>query len=482
LEKTKVFFRTDGNTQIGLGHLVRCIALGQMLESQFEVCFFCMEIPEDMLNEVEAYGFKVFIISKEEDFLSRLDRKIIVVLDHYGLSSDYQKTIKRSGCKLVCIDDVPDKQFFADLIINHAPNIYPSDYDAQVYTQFALGLDYVLLRPVFLKKAKEDKKGDTIETAFVCFGGSDNKDLTSLVVNLLKDDDRFKKIVVVTGAAYRNLTTLEVAVEADQRFVLYHAIDSEDLCNLLSCAQLAIVPASGIFLEALAVGIPVISGIYVDNQKNIFEKYKALDAFESAGNFSGKEIVKALDNVFVKREHKDLKLIDGKSGDRLLRAFVQFEVEDQVELRKADEQDLLKTFEWAGNNEIRKFSFNKSAVEFETHKKWFTGKVNDAACFYYLGLFNGKIFGSIRFDLDGSKAIISYLVDPDFQNMGLGTVLLKKALDLFITQISGDISLVYGEVFYDNIASIRVFQKLGYDTELDSSANLAKFKKVIKQY
>ena len=480
MERYRVFIRVDGSVQIGLGHLVRCIALAQMIGSHFEVCFICKEIPDQTAIEISDLGFRVVVIIIENDFITMLRERDIVVLDHYGLDSDYQKSIKGLGCKLICIDDVPDRVFFADLIINHAPAITPSDYTAQIYTQFALGLDYVLLRPAFLEAAQESRDVRNIETAFVCFGGSDIKNITQRVVDVLKQDFRFKKIILVCGAAYQNLPGLKDSINRDERFVLFDSIDAESLCALVLSAQLAVVPASGILQEVLATGIKVVSGMYVENQKNIFEKYKELGAFESAENFSRENILEAINRSFQKEEVVNQKFIDGKSGGRLLNAIKQFQTEDQVILRKAEEKDLLKTFEWADNEEIRKYFFNKNSIDLETHKKWFNTKLNSENCFYYLGLFDNKIFGSIRFDVEGNSAGISYLVDPLFQNKGLGTILLKNGLNAFLKGVTAQISSVYGEVFCENTASLKVFQKLGYEIQFSPSSDLVKFNKVIQ--
>lgn len=478
MERPAIFFRVDANTTIGLGHVVRCIALAQMLQKEFTITFAAREIPAGTGTDIQQLGFNLFLLENEENFIALLKKNDIVVLDHYGLDSAYQKSVKDKGSRLVCIDDLHDKEFFADLIINHAPGIDATDYHSKPYTQFALGLDYVLLRPPFLNSpGLSEAKPDSV---FVCFGGADPKNITQLVTAILKDDKRFKSITIVAGTAYQYMDELKLSIADDPRFNLFHSITPEVMRDLMAAAELAIVPASGILQEVLAAGRQVISGMYVENQKNFFEKYKALDYFISAEYFSKEAIVKAVDLFFKSPVKLNKRLVDGKSGIRLLKYFKQFQTEDKVLLREALESDLLKTFEWAANSEVRRFSFNKGTIDFEGHKKWFLAKLNDKHCFYYLGELEQKVFGSIRFDMDGNTANISYLVDPGFQNRGLGTVLLKKGLDLLLTQSDENISTICGEVLSENTASVKVFQKLGYGVEFNSSTNFVKFSKRIR--
>lgn len=472
----KMFLRVDGNGQIGLGHLVRCIALAQMLKEDFDISFVCKEILNSSKNEIVKLGFSLIIINDEDDFLSALKGNEIVVIDQYGFDSAYQKKIKDKNCKLACIDDLHNKTFFADLIINSAPSVSPGDYQAQVYTQFAFGLDYVLLRPEFLTLTQKVITDKPTQTVFVCFGGADSKNITQTVVDILNKDKRFKKIILVTGSAYNHFNQLKRKID-QRRFVLYHAVDAKKMANLMREAQLAIVPASGILQEVIAVGCKIISGMYVENQKYVFENYKSLGAFVSAENFSAEHLISAIDKAFQDKSERKI-LIDGKSPKRLLNTFLQLAKEDAVIIRNADENDLNKTFEWASNDEVRKFSFNTDAIKFEQHKKWFTNKMRDENCFYYLGSFNNESFGSIRFDVVGNKAKISYLVDPQYQNKGFGTILLKNGLNLFVKQ-NLNVSSVWGEVLNKNIASIKVFQKLGYSIDVDST-DFVRFKKAIR--
>ncbi|MES2140613.1 MAG: UDP-2,4-diacetamido-2,4,6-trideoxy-beta-L-altropyranose hydrolase [Bacteroidota bacterium] len=267
----KVYIRTDGGPEIGLGHLVRCMSLAQMLAKEFEINFVCKKIPEYTVSEIKKLGFFVTIIEEEGDFLTQLKSDSIVVLDHYGLDSDYQKTIKDKGCKLVCIDDLHDKVFFADLIINHAPNVKISDYKAQAYTKFALGLEYVLLRPAFLEEAKKERVIGNSGTVFICFGGSDFENLTTKVVKSVLPESKFKKIIVVTGPSFKYRKDLVKAIKNDMRVQYEHSIDGNRMFELMKISDWAIVPASGILFEVIAVGVKPLICYFADNQKEFHD-------------------------------------------------------------------------------------------------------------------------------------------------------------------------------------------------------------------
>ena len=458
----------DGSPEIGLGHLIRCLALAQMLDQLFEIIFVCKKISPDFTYQVKSLSYKLVLIVDEKEFIDQLDKDDLVVLDHYGLDSSYQVKVKALGCKLICIDDVPDKIFYADLIINHAPNINASTYKAQAYTLFALGLDYVLLRPVFFELANSIRVQKKISSAFVCFGGSDSENLTIKTVEILKLDLRFRKVNIVVGSSYKEIDYLKSILVGDDRFKLYSSIGAEQIANLILQSDLAIVPASGILQEALILGCQVISGMYVENQIYIYENYKKLGAFESANNFSKESIETAINKKFEAAGASYKALIDGKSPTRLLSLFKQLAEQDKVALRDITKDDLFKTYHWATNNIIRSFSYSKHKINFEEHSAWFLQKAESKTCFYFIAAIDGNDIGSIRFDINNNEAIISYLLDPEYHNRGLGVSLLKLGLERLLTKNITKLKQVVGYVMPENIASAKAFEKLGFVKEIEN--------------
>ncbi|NBC05535.1 MAG: UDP-2,4-diacetamido-2,4,6-trideoxy-beta-L-altropyranose hydrolase [Bacteroidetes bacterium] len=319
--KSDLFIRTDGSAEIGLGHLVRCMSLSSILGKQFKITFFCREIPEQIEFELKQHGILLKRISQESSFFDQLTEQSTVVLDGYSFDSDYQIKVYQKAGAVACIDDLYDRDFYADLIINHAPGISKEQYSAQPHTKFALGLEYVLLRPPFLKAASQLDETGKMKTdrLLICFGGSDSKNLTLRALNVVSDFNQFKKIIIITGSAYRFKNELLRKIKNDTNVDYYHALNAEEMARAFLRSDIAIVPSSGILFEALATGNIAISGTYTDNQKDVYSGFKKLNAIVDAGEFSKQQISEAIQDI---ENHKNKnKLIDGKSPERLRRIF-----------------------------------------------------------------------------------------------------------------------------------------------------------------
>ena len=290
-----------------------------MLKDDFEITFFCIEISNSMLLELDKNDFTCIQIEDESEFLNQLKHGIIAVLDGYHFTLQYQQQVKATGATLVCIDDLHDKEFAADLIINHAPGVKPDHYKAMPFTKYALGLEYVLLRPAFLEAAKQHRQINKAETVLICFGGSDTKNLTQYCLEVVLGFRGIHKIIVIIGSANDNYNNIHEFCKKHPKIECYYAIDEYKMLELMQTAAIAIVPASGILMETLATGCEVISGYYVDNQKNIYNGFNAIGAFSDAGDFSG--LNTAFENVIkLKRQNRE-KLIDGNSAKRLVTIF-----------------------------------------------------------------------------------------------------------------------------------------------------------------
>ncbi|MFD1629060.1 UDP-2,4-diacetamido-2,4,6-trideoxy-beta-L-altropyranose hydrolase [Pseudopedobacter beijingensis] len=321
--KRRIVIRCDGGANIGMGHLVRCFALAQTLKQHFKILFICKSIPSSFIDELAKTKFSLLEIVKEQDIFQQIYPDDIIVLDHYNLDSDFQLRIKNNGNKLVCIDDLHDKIFYADLIINHAPNVSEKLYQAQPYTKFALGLPYALLRPAFLQEANKEKSPKKQGSIMICFGGADPKNLSATILQAVAQSSFFNSIEVILGPSYlfhESLNQIITGLDTSSKTIkLSFNLNEQEMIKVMSRNDWAIVPASGVLFEALACGCESISGYYIDNQQDIHEGFHQINAIHKAGDFSN--ISQLLKNIGNFERKNNGQLIDGLSGERLLKLF-----------------------------------------------------------------------------------------------------------------------------------------------------------------
>lgn len=307
MNKRKIYFRADAGTEIGYGHFIRSLALVDMLKNDFDCTFYTVTPTEYQVSEMEKVcQYKAMNTNTAlNDFLDILSGDETVVLDNYFYTTDYQKLIKNKGCKLVCIDDMHNKHYYADVIINMSP-IKSIIYDKETYTQICLGFDWLLLRKEFLMPKTINKRNSDI---VICLGGSDPYKITNKIIGSLILSDINEKIHVIVGDKVFINNNYRKNVE------IHKDLTALEISKLFDKSGLAILSCSTVSIEAMSRGIPIIAGYYVDNQIEFYNYAKANKLFMGIDNmleYDFSNIVNEIKNIFLSSEIFDIAGIKGR--------------------------------------------------------------------------------------------------------------------------------------------------------------------------
>lgn len=464
----QIFFRADGNSTVGLGHVVRSLALLDVLNRSFECIFVIKNPSEPLINLIKISNPKTIVyiehISTIEEeinfFINVLNPLATVVLDGYHFDSVYQKAIKDKGCKLVCIDDIASVKFYADYIINHCGGDIISKYNSAPYTAFCLGPAYALLRTSF-RQASLQPRNFSFKQIFINMGGADpNNDTLSVLKKIAKSNlDVMLKVNVLIGSAYLFKYELEnyCLLNHNYSIQLFSDIQEEEVCSLMKSCGIAVCSASTVAYEYASVG-----GILciIKTQKNQEDLYNFLIENDLSIDFNNDK-TEMNSTLFHKMLYQQRNFFDGNSGSRLLNLFSRLELEKKILLRNASIDDIYTYFNWANDTVLRKYSVTTSSIDIYTHSAWFNKKLADNNCFLYVAEIDHKPVGNIRFDCEVEYFTISYMVDESYRGKGLGLMLIKLAIEKIY------ISLPFTPKFKaivspHNIASLKIFEKMGF--------------------
>ncbi|MFT6359121.1 MAG: UDP-2,4-diacetamido-2,4,6-trideoxy-beta-L-altropyranose hydrolase [Saprospiraceae bacterium] len=449
---------------MGLGHIIRSLALARMLKPHFECHFAIQNPPKNLLSQIKGYADGLIELPKSDSILEEakhlckehLTSKEIVVLDGYHFDTEYQKIIKKSGCQMVCIDDIHDKHFLADAIINHSGGIQKEQYSAEDYTKFYLGLDFVLLRKPFLKAAQNRFQPNAHPIAFVCLGGADPKNDTVQVLRRLEAASRTKQCYVVIGGAYKYRAELENFIsKSTLQVTILENICATRMIDVMRLCSLAITSPSTIAIEYLSIGGELYLYQTADNQVGLFNYL-----IRSQMAFEFKKIAIISPDKRALALKKQIGELDGKSAERLMNIFRELEKKLHYKIRRAHIGDMMTFFNWVNDTQTRKQSFSQKTISLKEHKEWFSNKIFSAQCYLYILEFKGIPVGQIRFDLE-EQTVLSYSVASKFRGRGFGTYLLEKGIE----RIQKDSELtqpIIGYVKKENIASNKTFTRLGF--------------------
>ena len=335
-KKHKIYFRADADNKIGLGHITRCTSLAEILISSFE-CIFITANNDDLIREMLKKYQVIYLQSSnlESELLelrSILSQNDIVVLDGYQFTEDYQQTIKQYVGKLVIIDDEANKHYFADLIINHGSSTAKNRYQRESYTRILTGFKYLVLRKPFLQHTKLLRTVEKVDSVFICMGGADPFNVTIKLVKACMLVPFVKYIDVLIGSAYSNKSELSELLKVANQSIdikLHENLNAEGVANLIAANEICICPSSSISLEVASIQSGLLTGMVADNQKFIHQELLDSECCISLSDYtnSSEEIlaekisylgsIKNVNSICANQ----FKLIDGRSGERLLNEF-----------------------------------------------------------------------------------------------------------------------------------------------------------------
>lgn len=464
--KTNILFRADGSNKMGLGHIVRSLALADMLGTTNYNCCFAVRNPSTaIISQIKNSCQKEILLLdnvsllEEAQYLSNthLADIDIVVLDGYHFTADYQLILKNTGCKVVSIDDIHDTPFVSDAIINHSGGISPKSYSKEKETSLYLGLDYVLLRAPFLHAAKNRETQSDSKSAFICLGGADPTNQIIPVLKKLEQSKSISQCHVIIGSAYKHREDLKnFQTKSALDIQIKESISAAEMVDIMRQCPIAITSPSTIAIEYLAVGGDLYLHPTADNQKHLNAYLLQSKVAFSFDSFPIKNKEKMLQAHRIQRD-----LLDGKSDCRLQKVFRQLDYEKNCVLRKATADDSMIYYDWVNDYQTRQQSFNSTFIPLNKHKNWFSEKINCSNSHLYLLEYKGTPVGQIRFE-KADSALLSYSISPSFRGKGFGSFLLKKGIEKLQKEVCKYTPIV-GYVKQKNGASNKAFLNLGFE-------------------
>jgi UDP-2,4-diacetamido-2,4,6-trideoxy-beta-L-altropyranose hydrolase len=264
-----VVFRVDSSSQIGLGHLMRCLVLAKQYK-QDNIIFATQELAGNVNHKIKECGYQHINLSDNntQTLINTVVSNAVdlLVFDHYDIGYQFEKTIKdETGVKILSFDDTY-QQHYCDVLLNH--NIYAKDEDYQGlvpnFCKLRCGEKYTLIRDEFKKlKPKNRRINKNNLTIFVAMGGSDINNISLEVLKVLIGVNCTTVNLATTNANSNIDTLLEFSKQYSQ--VNIH-INHSNVAQLMDDSDFAIITPSVTVYEVMALNLPFIAIQTADNQ------------------------------------------------------------------------------------------------------------------------------------------------------------------------------------------------------------------------
>jgi spore coat polysaccharide biosynthesis predicted glycosyltransferase SpsG len=333
----RILIRADARKESGLGHVVRSLALAQMLAEVFHVDFLCEKtVPDFVLQDISSACQRVVTFAATEDnraCLSEINPILkhyqALVIDQYQNPEEIVCAVQMAGCRAIRIVDTDEPLSRADLVFGHSFWQPSKSSENQKNSQ---GVEYALVRKVFRDIAILPEPPKREIDATLSFGGYDVGNISLKILRALTPITEIQNIALVVGEAYPHAQELELylSMERSRSVKIYRGVSGTEFAQLLKHARFAFLPASGSALEAATVGTGLVVGITADNQSALHAQLTSRELAFDLGDLRRVEeaavtklcqTIISMPNKVELIMNKQRSLLDGQSAIRIIDLF-----------------------------------------------------------------------------------------------------------------------------------------------------------------
>lgn len=343
-----LYIRADGNTDIGMGHIMRCLSVAEAVAAGREEKPVFITADEGCRNMIEERGFQAIVLGTDyKDMISELPllekrfhkMKDVLLVDSYQVSDEYYKELRKL-VRVACFEDM-GTAYPVDLLINY--NIYAPQL-AEGYQapkedlrtsggypdKVLLGVKYMPLRKAFQMPAEYVVK-DKVTDVVITTGGSDPYFAAAAFADaFLKDCFLSKQTIhwhLISGPFNSFAEQLKGKYGMCENVTIHENV--KDMRGLLLQSDIVISATGSTIYEISSLGVPMIVFYFAENQRQGAEALEQLTDIVNAGCFAKdaktvtNRAVKALRRCIEHKEYRELlycqekKLVDGKGALRI---------------------------------------------------------------------------------------------------------------------------------------------------------------------
>lgn len=339
--------RADGNTAIGMGHVMRCLSIADaMKERNIEPVF--MTADAECESMIEDRGFKVHILGTDyrnmeselpliRNYLETQNKGAkeipAILVDSYQVTSRYYEELRKLA-KAACLEDM-GQSYPVDLLINY--NIYGPKliYDNKITCATLLGTRYQPLRSEFQQDIQYDIK-DKMTDVMITTGGSD----PYFAARAFADAFLSEKELQETQIRY-HIISGPFNTHGEELHKLYDENPWVEIHEHVTCMKEimkqcdVVLSATGSTIyEVSALGVPLIAFYFAENQRQGADMLSEITHVINCGNYAEdaeqtvRNAVKALLKCVKDKEyretlyHEERSLVDGRGAARIAQALI----------------------------------------------------------------------------------------------------------------------------------------------------------------
>ncbi|MEW6407116.1 MAG: bifunctional UDP-2,4-diacetamido-2,4,6-trideoxy-beta-L-altropyranose hydrolase/GNAT family N-acetyltransferase [Patescibacteria group bacterium] len=474
-----VLVRVDSNYHVGMGHIMRCVALAHEFKRRgIKPTFLIKNYKEAKFildkNSMDYLCLpKIISMEKEVEFINQSAKDAntrILAIDLKKIPALYIQALKNKGFFLICFSDFEKiRKSAADLII--AGESYYKNKEEGIVR----GLDYIITGRTSIRYNKRKKIINKVKRILLSFGGGDNGGVFIKVLRALEKSRHRLEFNLIVGATFKRHSLLKKIINKT-KLNLNIIENTNSMAKYLYNTDVAFISGGATKYEAACIGTPSFI-IAQDNRqfkysRRFSELTKAAICLGRHNKLKVRNIHKQVDPLFCNkqllRKMSDAgKLsVDGLGARRIVDRILYLQSKilyPSISLRLATRKDLPLLLKWFNDPELRQFSITSKKITLTQHRKWFTSLNKRKNKIFAVDL-NGQHIGTAalrNIDSKNRQAELAIEIgEKEYWGKGYGTLIIKQLLEYGFNKLN--LRSVYLSVFSKNNRAVNLYKKIGF--------------------
>lgn len=351
--------RADGNSVIGMGHVMRCLSIADAMKQQGVKPVFVTAC-EECIPMIEQRGFQTRLLTTDyRDMLSELPqlaelladdsrikteneiKKHVILVDSYQVSTTYYRELAKLGVT-ACLEDM-GQPYPVELLINY--NIYGTAlapcYEEEQENKprkTCLGVSYMPLRREFSEDVSYTLR-EKVTDVMITTGGSDPFFAAKSFTDAFLADKRLQeagiRYHIISGPFNSHANELRELYAGNDNVIIHEKV--KNMKEIMRQCDAVLTATGSTIYEVSALGVPMLVFYFAENQKRGAEEIGKKTSVINCGDFSKEQEIAvqkaltALCRCVQEKSYRELlnrqekQLVDGKGAYRIAKALTELE-------------------------------------------------------------------------------------------------------------------------------------------------------------
>ena len=312
----KVFIITEGEKNIGFGHITRCLSLYQAFEERGIKPKFIINGDNDIKYLLKRVNYQIFNWLDEKNKLYEIVKYgDIAIIDSYLADISVYNILSDLVKLSVYMDDNKRLDYPKGIVVNGSIYSEELNYPHRNGVTYLLGTKYTPLRKEFWE-VPEKKIKEKIENIMVTFGGDDARNMTPKILAFL--NEKYPNLIknVIIGRAFQNID--EIKKYADKNTNLIYYPDAEKMKEIMLESDIAISAGGQTTYELARVGTPTIALLLAKNQENNIKELEKIQFIINLGWWNNISIQDNILNSIIQINGENIRKEKGQNGRKCI--------------------------------------------------------------------------------------------------------------------------------------------------------------------